>query len=170
MPTEAAPRSAIAKWLALSGPDKVLVVEALFCLATARLLIVFLSFRHIGRLASCIGRKSACRPGVSAGLVARLARFLPAIARRVPWRAKCYETGLAAHFMLRRRGIPSVLYYGAAQKTEGGLSAHVWVRAAGQDVVGCEIADRFAVLVTFPAESTISGLEAAVPHPGQHSD
>jgi hypothetical protein len=54
--------------------------------------------------------------------------------------------------MLRRRGVPSVLYYGAAQGERTGLSAHVWVRDGDVDVVGGEIADRFAVLATFPKQ------------------
>lgn len=74
-----------------------------------------------------------------------------ACARRVPWRALCFEQGLAAQFMLRRRGIASVLYYGAAPDTKQGLSAHVWVRDGNVDVVGCEVASAYAVLATFPA-------------------
>ena len=51
----------------------------------------------------------------------------------------CFQQGLAAQLMLRRRGIPSVLYYGAAQDGSG-LHAHVWVRDGDIDVIGGEIA------------------------------
>jgi hypothetical protein len=68
----------------------------------------------------------------------------------------CFQQGLAAQFMLRRRGVPSVLYYGAATDDRSGLSAHVWVRASGVDVIGGEIASRFAVLMTFPPEGESS--------------
>ena len=71
-------------------------------------------------------------------------------ARRVPWRALCIQQGLAAQFMLRRRGIPSVLYYGAALR-EGDLKAHVWVRDGTIDVIGGEAASRYALLARFPA-------------------
>ena len=53
--------------------------------------------------------------------------------------------------MLRRRAIPSVLYYGLAQDDRSGLHAHVWVRAGDFDVIGGEIASSFAVLATFPS-------------------
>ena len=53
--------------------------------------------------------------------------------------------------MLRRRGISSVVYYGAARLADGELSAHVWVRAGEHDVIGCEAASRYALLTTFPA-------------------
>jgi hypothetical protein len=52
--------------------------------------------------------------------------------------------------MLRRRGVPSILYYGAAPDNQNGLSAHVWVRDGGVNVIGGEIASRFTVLATFP--------------------
>jgi hypothetical protein len=52
--------------------------------------------------------------------------------------------------MLRRQGIASVMSYGAAPDPQSGLSAHVWLRADDIDVVGGEIASRYAVLATFP--------------------
>jgi hypothetical protein len=54
------------------------------------------------------------------------------------------QQGLAAQLMLRRRAIPSVLYYGLAQDDRSGLHAHVWVRAGDFDVIGGEIASSFA--------------------------
>src|SRR5262249_28593518 len=82
--------------------------------------------------------------------VRRIRWAIIATASRVPWRAVCFQQGLAAQMMLRRRNIPSVLYYGAAQG-RGGLSAHVWVRDGNVDVIGGEMAHRFAVLATFPS-------------------
>jgi hypothetical protein len=66
----------------------------------------------------------------------------------VPWKAVCFQRGLAVHVMLRRRGIGSVLHYGVSQSD--GLKAHVWVRAAGHDVIGCEEASAFTCLATYP--------------------
>jgi hypothetical protein len=75
-----------------------------------------------------------------------------ACARWVPWRTMCFQQGLAVQFMLRRRGIPSVLYYGAATDDGRGLSAHVWVCDGDLNIVGGEIASRYAVLCTFPPQ------------------
>jgi hypothetical protein len=55
--------------------------------------------------------------------------------------------------MLRRRGISSVLFFGAAPDGESGLAAHVWVRSGDFDVVGGKLATRFAVLASFPAQA-----------------
>jgi Transglutaminase-like superfamily len=55
--------------------------------------------------------------------------------------------------MLRRRGIPSVLYYGAAQDRSG-LISHVWLRHGDVDVIGGATAHRFAILATFPPQNS----------------
>jgi len=65
----------------------------------------------------------------------------------------CFEQGLAAQLMLRRRGIASVLYFGVAPNDQNGLAAHVWVRDGDVDVVGGESASEFAVLATFPPDA-----------------
>jgi hypothetical protein len=62
----------------------------------------------------------------------------------------CFEQGLAAKFMLRRRNVPSILYYGAAPDDRSGLTAHVWLKVDEIDVIGGEIASRYAQLTTFP--------------------
>ena len=71
-------------------------------------------------------------------------------ARWLPWSARCFPQGLTVQWMLRRRGVPSVLFYGAAMRREQGLAAHVWIQDADVPVVGGEIASRYAVLATFP--------------------
>jgi Transglutaminase-like superfamily len=94
-------------------------------------------------------------PDVRAEMARRIRWAIGACARWVPWRAKCFEQGLAAQLMLRRRGMLSLLYYGAAPEDKRGLSAHVWVRCGDVDVIGCEIAPAYAVLATFPPAGDI---------------
>jgi hypothetical protein len=63
--------------------------------------------------------------------------------------------------MLRRQGIQC--FTTARPKNDRtGLHAHVWVRDGDVDVIAGEVADRFALLTTFPHEArslseTISG-------------
>jgi hypothetical protein len=81
-----------------------------------------------------------------------MTRAIRAWSRRLPWRTMCFEEGMAAHWMLRRRKITSALYYGAAT-IDGELKAHVWVRSGELDVIGCENAADYALLARFPAET-----------------
>jgi Transglutaminase-like superfamily len=122
-------------------------------LAIAGFAIAVLPFRNIGLLAARPIRRPKPPDHVRLTKVGRIRWAIVAAAKRVPWRAVCFQQGLAAQFMLRRHGIPSVLYYGAAQDDRSGLSTHVWVRDGDLDVVGGEIAYRYAILATFPTQN-----------------
>ena len=78
-----------------------------------------------------------------------LRRAVLAWARRLPWRALCFEQGLAAFALLRRRGFDATLHYGAAT-IEGELQAHVWVTSGETEVVGCENKENYGLLARFP--------------------
>ncbi len=75
-------------------------------------------------------------------------------AKRSPFRALCFERGLAATRMLDRRGIPSTLYYGVAYDDHGAIDAHVWVLADGLGVTGAANAHAYKVLAQFPDPGT----------------
>ena len=134
----------------LSWQDRLLLVEAFLYLAIAGFAVAVLPFRHVGRLAARPIRRPELPFETRVNKVRRIRWAIIATGSRMPWRAVCFQQGLAAQLMLRRRNIPSVLYYGAAQD-RGGLSAHVWVRDGNVDVIGGEIAHRFAILATFPS-------------------
>jgi hypothetical protein len=127
-----------------------LLLEATFWLAVAAFTIAVLPFRHVGHLAERPIHGPEPPQQKRAPMVRRIRWAVIASAHRVPWRAVCFQQGLAAQLMLRRRGVPSILYYGAAPDNQNGLSAHVWVRDGDVNVIGGEIASRFTMLATFP--------------------
>ncbi|MEA3063964.1 MAG: hypothetical protein QOJ27_392, partial [Sphingomonadales bacterium] len=114
--------------------DWLLLAEALAALALASLAIALLPFRRVAAAASARGRRE---PRVDPETVRRVRGAVQGWARRVPWKAVCFQRGLALHWMLRRRGIRSVLLYGARRKGDG-LAAHVWVDVEGKTVIGGE--------------------------------
>ena len=140
------------KFWRLPRHDRLLLIEATLWLAIAGFAIAVLPFRNVGRLATRPVRRPVLPQQARLTEVRRIRWAIVAAATRVPWRAMCFQQGLAAQFMLRRRGIPSVLYFGAAPDDERGLCAHVWVRDGDVDVIGGEIASRFAVLARFPPQ------------------
>jgi Transglutaminase-like superfamily len=146
--------SPVKKFFQLSRYDRLLLVEATLWLAIAGFAIAVLPFRQVGRLAARPTRRSEPPPQVRLRDVKRIRWSIIVATRRLPWRAMCFQQGLAAQFMLRRRGVPSVLCYGAAPNDGSGLSAHVWVRDGDVDVIGGDIAHRFAILATFPPQNT----------------
>src|SRR5262249_61243497 len=116
--------------------------------------IALLPVRYLELLAAWSTHRPKLLREARQNKVRRIRWAIITTAARVPWRAVCFQQGLAAQFMLRRRGIPSVLYFGAAQDDRSGLHAHVWVRDGDVNVLGGEIASRFAILAKFPREDS----------------
>lgn len=135
----------------LGRTNRRLLAEALPALVLASLAVKLVPFRRLAAAASRRGRSERAADADAAFL--RKARWsVEAWAKRVPWRAVCFQKGLALHFMLRRRGIASVLHYGVARATAEGLRAHVWVCVDGVAVIGGEEAAGFACVATFPPQ------------------
>ena len=123
-----------------------LLAEAVGMLALAWLALALLPFKRV------VAATSA-RPEATAGRVVDLERLrwaIEASARRVPWRAVCFQRALCFRMMLRRRGIPSLLHYGIAADGPDRIKAHVWLSVAGEIVIGGETAPDFACVASFP--------------------
>lgn len=123
---------------------------ALLAEAGAAVLIATLAIRaqQFDRLAARLDRGSTGRPAAHQETAYWVRRAVSAWGRRLPWRAKCFEQGLAAAWMLRRRGLAYALHYGAS-KSNDSLAAHVWVTSGKTPVVGCENREQFSLLATF---------------------
>jgi hypothetical protein len=137
------------RFLGLSPIERLLTLEAVAVLTVAAACVALLPFRVLA--------KSAARPPrgeiatiAGAQTVTMVRNAIMRSARRMPFRAKCFEQGLAAVWMLRRRGVATTLHYGMAMR-EDKLVAHVWVTVADRGVVGCENSHEFRELVRFPA-------------------
>ena len=146
----AARPSPLARLLRLSRSNKRALAEALLSLAAASLAIKVLPFRKTAEIMRVRGRTSEAEAAERDRLIAQCRWAVTAWADRVPWRAVCFQRGLALHLMLRRRGIPSVLHYGVAQRQDEGLRAHVWISAGDRTVLGGEEAPQFACVASFP--------------------
>ena len=144
--------TASARLRRLASRDGLVLAEALGALAVASLAIRLLPFR---RVAAAAARGGADGGAGDAQAIGRVRWAVEAWARRVPWRAVCFQRGLAVHWMLRRRGIASMLHYGVGRAESDRLAAHVWVSVAGRDVIGGEEAPKFACLATFPDANSL---------------
>ena len=122
-----------------------LLAEAGAAIVAASLAIRVQPFRT---LAARLENPGAERPPADKETAYWIRRAVLAWGRRLPWRAKCFEQGLAAAWMLRRRDKAYAVHYGAA-KNDGDLTAHVWVTSGPNPVVGCENREDFSLLATF---------------------
>ena len=124
-------------------------VEAACLLTAAWLAIKVLPFRILMRTTH-FGRATNERSDDHQRVLGRdVRRAVQRAARRLPWTIVCFPEGLAAHWMLRRRGACSQLHYGLRSSLDK-LSAHVWVTLAGEVVIGEETDDAHHCVATFP--------------------
>ena len=130
---------------------QLLLAEAVAALAAAAAAIAFLPFRKAVKLGSKPMRVATRSRDE---LVEDICWSVKAISSRVPWRAMCFERGLAAQWMLRRRGFDAKLVYGARLGEDEGLDAHVWVTLRDNILIGGEQAAEFQRLAIHPEWSS----------------
>lgn len=125
---------------------KLLVLaEAFGHLVVARAAVAALPFRWV---AISIGSPRSCRTNPQP-LVRSVCRTVTRVANRPRRWAICLPQALAAHWMLRRRGVPSTIQFGV-QRGGDGLAAHAWLCTQGAIVLGAEGVEEFTVIAEFP--------------------
>jgi hypothetical protein len=129
----------------LLSRDGLWALEALACLAFARIAVVALPFRVLARR---LGVRQSETPAAEAlnPVSRRVAWAVQAMARRTPWRSGCLEQAIAAKWMLRRRGVATTLYLGLTREP---VAAHAWLRAGDANVTGGQDVSRYAVVASF---------------------
>lgn len=119
--------------------DWLVAVEALLCLAAARLLVIAVPFRLLSKALAAPVRGRTDRQAPDPQTVRRIGWALNAAGSRAPWRCKCLERAIAGKLMLRLRGHGSTLFLGVARPKAGApVQAHAWLQCAAMPVVGEE--------------------------------
>jgi hypothetical protein len=134
-----------------------LLFEAVAWLLLARIALLFVPFprlaRRLGTFVPPDDPRALQARLKSADDAACLARevgwAVTCSARYVPFRAVCLPQGMAARAMLERRGVSSVLYFGATKGVEKPLEVHAWLDAAGIGVTGHPVAKDFSEIACF---------------------
>jgi hypothetical protein len=140
--------TAIQRWARLERPKRVLLLEAVGAVCAASLAVKMLPFRWAIRLSSKPS-PPPCRESRAAAL-SDVRWAIDAATRHLPWNPVCIQRGLAAQWMLRRRGIDARLHYGLTNDDRSELRAHVWVEVLGKTFVGEEDANEYVRVATFP--------------------
>lgn len=138
--------NSIHRFIRLGLPRQLLIAEAVVLLAASAAAVAFLPFKTSVRL----GSRSLGQARPKADFVPQACWSVRAAASRVPWRAMCFERGLALQWMLRRRGFDARLAYGARLQDSDALDAHVWVLLNDEIVIGGEQAETYRRLATHP--------------------
>lgn len=70
-------------------------------------------------------------------------------AGRTPWPSTCLVQSLAGYLMLRRHGVPSVVYLGVAKDATGEFTAHSWLRCGERIVTGGGSYQRYSAIAAY---------------------
>ena len=117
-----------------------LLGEAFVAMVVARVMLAVVPVRWILR-----GQRGSGGDAVG-GVRSEVGWAVAAVARRSPVGLVCFPQCLAAGWMLRRRGVGSVLHYGV-RREDGRLLTHTWLESGGVQVVG--EGDGFSTLGVF---------------------
>jgi hypothetical protein len=124
-----------------------LLLEAFASLLTARCVLVLLPVRWIFRWLESPVRAAPASPSADADSsdgVERIRWAVLTVARYGPLTFVCFPQALAAHAMLRRRGIASIMHYGVRRSADRQLRAHTWLEVDHRMLLGGESALLFA--------------------------
>jgi hypothetical protein len=140
-------------WRFLAQPKsrRILFIEACLRLICARLLLRFLSFRRLTWLFGIPLGKAALSGAEREQLRRDVGWAVGRASDCLPGETACFPRGVAAQIMCRKRGIDTIMYYGAVLDPVAGLRAHVWVQDGPYGVVGSLFASQYSVLAKFPA-------------------
>jgi Transglutaminase-like superfamily len=131
----------ILRFARLSGPDRRLVVRAVWWLALVRLALWTRPFARVQELVGIASAQRSTAPAVAPG---RLAWAVEAGAQAVP-KASCLTQALAAQIMLERTDTHPELRIGVSTD-QGDFEAHAWLELEGRPLVGAHDLERYAPL------------------------
>lgn len=127
----------LGSFLRLPWCDRWLFVQATVLLGLARLAINTVPFARLARYLGVPGVESVPDiPDYELVEARHVAWAVRTAGRYTPWKSNCLPSAMVAKYLLRRRGIASTLYLGAAFKARTELEAHAWLRCGRLYVTG----------------------------------
>src|SRR5215467_1457929 len=126
--------SRVRKFWCLTAREKLLFFEACILLLLSNLSVNTMAFRNIDSyLKAHPNNRTRDRSDDTKNDIKLVDLSLSRAANALPWNSMCLSRSIAQLIMLRRRGIPAVLFAGVKSLEDCSLSAHAWIRT-GDDV------------------------------------
>jgi hypothetical protein len=127
-----------------------LVLEAAIWVASSRMILELVPFRHIAKRLGQYMDETHCAIGAEERKsVQRVSWALGVIRLRLPGGRKCLAQAIAGKMMLYFRSVQSTLYLGIATDDDEKLLAHAWLRVGDVIVTGAEGKERFTMVGAF---------------------
>jgi hypothetical protein len=130
--------------------EKWLFVQAYFGLGLAWAVIHTLPFRWIAaHLGECMGSTPDTLSPTQAQIALRVSWAVRRASSLTPWPSVCLPQAITAKALLRRYGITSTLYLGAAFNDHQSLLGHAWLRCGPLYVTGGPGHEHYGVVASF---------------------
>jgi len=126
------------KFWSLSRREKLFLVEAGILLLFSNLSIKAIAFRHIERFLRARWNDISRGAFNDADDIELVELSVSRMASLLPWKSLCLTRSIAEFIMLRRRGIPAIMYVGVRFSDNLSLLAHAWVHTRRQVANGNE--------------------------------
>lgn len=143
---------------AVSPVQRRLLIEAVVWLGLLRVATLTLPYRRVAALLRLRqsgpadgppGPPAGCGPGGASHQAGTISWAVQAAAARTPWHSTCLAQSLAGYVILRRHGVPSVVYLGVAKDPAGEFTAHSWLRCGDLIVTGRGGHERYSVIASY---------------------
>jgi hypothetical protein len=134
---------------------RLILLEALFWLGIARLVMLTVPFRWVEPY---LGQRMTESPvdalPENSQQLKQVSWAVHTMSRYTPWQSKCLVQAMAAKRMLQSRKIVSTLYLGVTRSNPKPLEAHAWLRSGSVYVTGGEGHKHFTVVAMFAEENS----------------
>jgi len=141
------------KFWSLPRREKYCFCEAGILLLLSNLSIKIIPFRRIYRFlhANWNSRTHVVLDGTENIKLVMLS--LSRAANLLPWKSRCLSQSIAAFVMLRRRGIPAVMFVGVKSLEDSSLLAHAWVHTGHEVTIENSEIATYTPLVSVGADT-----------------
>jgi hypothetical protein len=140
------------KFWSLTRREKQFFCEAAILLLLSNICVRTIAFRHIDSFLRARWN-GGTRGGFNRADDIELVNLsLLRAANPLRWKTLCLSRSIAAFIMLRRRGIPAVIFAGVKSVEDSSLLAHAWVQTAGGVIGGSSENAAFTPLVRIGME------------------
>jgi hypothetical protein len=117
----------LTKFLSLTRHEKEVLCEAIILLSVSHMCIKAIAFRHVERFL-----RNHWNDDIDGGIhqeqeIWLVQRSILRAVTVLPWKNLCLVRSVAEFIMLRRRGIPAVMFAGVRFSDRSSLEAHAWV-------------------------------------------
>ena len=124
------------------------LLEAWILLHISKICILFMPFKKIAGRIGKLHVESSMLP-INSVKINDIEHAVRRASRFTVHTSKCYDKALTGKFMLKRRNLPSTIYFGLSKDGENGLNAHAWVRCGNRIVTGKSGMAKFTVIAAF---------------------